>query len=375
MRMLYCSNCFTDIQIKAIIDGTNADARKNVNHKIGNCNFCGATDVYVCDTSNGGPIEEYFNGLLDIYTPSYMLPHNFPKNKIGFIKDILHDRWHIFNLDISENKIYDFIKSICAKKYSSNPMLFNSEVGVRQFCDTNYLEDNSILKNHNWDEFVENIKTVNRFHSSYINIEKLDDFLKYDVNPSYKEGRVFYRARICPNAGGYASDDMGAPPSCKAKDGRVNSKGIPVLYLSDSIETTLNEVRAEKYDYVTIARFRLKKDIKVIDLANIVNRISPFTDIDYTQYAINIEHLEKIAEEISKPVRSNNEFDYIPTQYISDYIKSRKYDGIEYTSVMGEGGENIAVFNPKELECIRTEVYKIDSIKYYTTPQILLAEE
>lgn len=69
MRMLYCSNCFTDIQIKAIIDGTNADARKNVNHKIGNCNFCGATDVYVCDTSNGGPIEEYFNGLLDIYTP------------------------------------------------------------------------------------------------------------------------------------------------------------------------------------------------------------------------------------------------------------------------------------------------------------------
>lgn len=39
---------------------------------------------------------------------------------------------------------------------------------------------------------------------------------------------------------------------------------------------------------------------------------------------------------------------------------------------MVEGGENIAVFNPKELECIGTEVYKIDSIKYYTT---LLAEE
>lgn len=69
-------------------------------------------------------------------------------------------------------------------------------------------------------------------------------------------------------------------------------------------------------------------------------------NINYTQYAINIEHLKRIAEEISKPIRNHNTLDYIPTQYISDYIKSKGYDGIEYVSVMSDTGKNLAIFNP-----------------------------
>ena len=68
-------------------------------------------------------------------------------------------------------------------------------------------------------------------------------------------------------------------------------------------------------------------------------------NINYTQYAINIEHLKRIAEEISKPIRNHNTLDYIPTQYISDYIKSKGYDGIEYVSVMSDAGKNLAIFN------------------------------
>ncbi|WP_421778123.1 RES family NAD+ phosphorylase [Gardnerella sp. KA00747] len=42
--------------------------------------------------------------------------------------------------------------------------------------------------------------------------------------------------------------------------------------------------------------------------------------------------------------------DYIPTQYISDYIKSKGYDGIEYVSVMSDAGKNLAIFNPEILK-------------------------
>lgn len=360
--MLCCSNCFTDTEIKPMIDGKKDDDNCNIkNRETGDCDFCGKKGVYVYDTTKGGPIEDNFNGLLDIYTPASLLPSNFPKDKIGLIKNILHDKWPIFNL--TADKIYDLVTAICAKKYKSHPELFDEPVGVLQFKDDTYLDENSILKNLHWDDFVKDIKTKNRFHSSCISIDKLATFLEYAVS-EYAAGEVFYRSRICSDEQGYSPYDMGEPPNHKAKGGRVNPIGIGVLYLSDSMKTTLYEIRAGKYDYVTVGRFKLKSNIKVIDLEKI-DKISPFINtIDYTQYAINIEHLKKIAEEISKPVRNNNELDYIPTQYISDYIKSQGYDGIEYASVMRGKGKNLAVFDSGKLECCGTRVYDIKNISY-----------
>lgn len=121
------------------------------------------------------------------------------------------------------------------------------------------------------------------------------------------------------------------------------------------------------YDYVTVGKFKLLKDIEVISLAEI-DKISPFIGInygfDYTQYATNIEHLKMIGQEIAKPLRNDNALDYLPTQYISDYIKSKGYDGIEYISTMCEKGINLAVFDKNLLKCINTTVYDVRSISY-----------
>lgn len=164
---------------------------------------------------------------------------------------------------------------------------------------------------------------------------------------------------------------MGAPPNDKAKGGRVNPEGISILYLADEAETTLYEIRAGVYDYVTVGRFKLLKDIEVINLANI-DQISPFIGIDYgfdlTQYAMNIEHLKMIAQEISKPLRNDNALDYLPTQYISDYIRSKGYDGIEYGSTMRKQGFNLAVFDPTLFKCTSTKVYDVKSISYDYKP-------
>lgn len=71
-----------------------------------------------------------------------------------------------------------------------------------------------------------------------------------------------------------------------------------------------------------------------------------------------------IAQEIAKPLRNDNTLDYLPTQYISDYIRSKGYDGIEYGSTMRKQGFNLAVFDSNLFRCTSTKVYDIQSISY-----------
>ena len=68
--------------------------------------------------------------------------------------------------------------------------------------------------------------------------------------------------------------------------------------------------------------------------------------------------------------RSASTLDYVPTQYITDFVKSithngkAEYAGIEYKSVMHNEGYNLAVFDPDLFECIDPKVYRIDTIDY-----------
>ena len=353
--MYCCSNCFADAEIKAIIDGNKA---------IGNCDFCGSHNAHVYEIGTDQTIAELFDGLVDIYTPISDLPAGFPREQTDLIKNILCNNWRIFNL--KPEAAYRLITAICAERYNEQPELFDGPVGIKQAQDRSYLEEHSILKNNCWADFVEGIKRKNRFHSDYINLDKLFVFLRCAVRTHHK-GEEMYRSRICHDENGFKRTEMGPPPNNNAKGGRVNPTGISILYLSDSKETTLYEIRAGVYDFVTVGRFKLQKDIDVINLAD-VDRISPFIgvqrDFDFIQYALNIEHLKMIAGEIAKPLRNDNSFDYLPTQYISDFIRSKGYDKIEYISTMNRNGTNLAVFDPTLFRCTNTSVYDIKSISY-----------
>jgi len=56
--------------------------------------------------------------------------------------------------------------------------------------------------------------------------------------------------------------------------------------------------------------------------------------------------------------------DYLPTQYLCEFIKSLGFDGVEYRSAMAEGGYNLAVFNDKNLECVTAKHYQVKGLKY-----------
>ncbi|MFC0523286.1 RES family NAD+ phosphorylase [Pontibacillus salicampi] len=313
------------------------------------------------DTEQNDQLVDNFNGLLEIYTPEFQLPDDYPMEKKYFLKDDLHDRWNVFNIE--KEKIHSLIKSICIDKYNETPELFDAAVGILELNDSDYLKDNSLLKTNDWKSFVDEIKFHNRFHTNFINIEVLDIFCDY-VKVPYKEGETLYRARISEEEEGIPIDEMGPPPMGKASDGRVNPLGISYLYLSNDRDTTIHEIRAGTHDYITIGTFKLNEDIEVIDFINL-DKISPFSDIGLEQHAINKKHLRKISNEIAKPLRrGDGTLDYLPTQYISDYLKSKGYDGIKYKSTMNPEGFNLAVFNPKLFDCTDVKVFDIKGMTY-----------
>lgn len=350
--MFCCENCFKDVEIKAIVKS----------FQKGKCSFCENDDKSgVCDVKANENLRVAFEALLDVYSPVSVDEENYPYGKFDLLKNILHSQWHIFDLDA--DKIYDFMITLFSEKYEEQPDLFDSPIGISVAMDSESLNNYSLLKSSKWEGFVKEIKEVNRFHTDVMNKEILFKLLLATCK-AYKKGSIFYRARRCNNPRGHDKDDMGAPPARKASAGRVNPEGISCLYLADSIDTTFKEIRAALHDYVTVATFELLEDIEVVNLATL-DKISPFQEIDKNMLAVNIPHLQEIGREIAKPLRRHDShLDYLPTQYISDYIKNTGYKGIEYGSTMHENGVNLAFFDEKLFRCIDTKTYDVEKLDY-----------
>ena len=76
--------------------------------------------------------------------------------------------------------------------------------------------------------------------------------------------------------------------------------------------------------------------------------------------------MKKISREIAKPLRrQDSELDYLPSQYIADYIKSLGYDGICYRSTLNKSGVNYAIFHNKKFECIEVSLVHVNSVEYH----------
>jgi hypothetical protein len=341
-----CIECFQDSEICNIIDSLN---------KIGDCTFCGAKKIKVCPINKNSVISDYLKEIIELYCPDF---NGRPLEKALF------EDWSIFKISPK------MIKSLIRKTY--NDTTYHSiNVSIPQFRDEDYLKEFGVVKDKNWQEFANSIKYDNRFHNEIFNPDAFISFLSYSVK-TYLEGAQMFRARICHNKSGFSINEMGAPPFEKLRAGRINPEGITVLYLSSEMETALKEVRASVFDFVTIGNFKLKKNIKVVDLSKLAT-ISPFLfqgknegDSDILiQYAVNRKVLKDISTEVAKPLRSSDSpLEYLPTQFISEFIKSQSYDGVKYASTMAENSYNLAVFDKECFICENTYVYEISKLSY-----------
>lgn len=359
--MKFCSHCIVDGELKPIIE--------SLGHLEYSCPICGKRRAFIYDTDIHSELTEYFEQLLEIYTPESMLPSDFPDDEKRLLVTELTDRWHIFNEKLTSTDVYRIIRALCAEKYSGMSSLFDARVGIAELNDKEYLQDHSLLRSNSWDDFVRVVKNHNRFHSNQIELKVLNRYCSF-IRKVYKKGSFFFRGRIS-SEDGFPVDQMGAPPSDKVTAGRANSAGISCLYLASDLDTTIHEVRAGIFDYVSIGKFELTQDIVVVDLKAIDN-ISPFIEgFDKLEHAINKKHLKRINMEIGRALRrSDSVLDYIPTQYITDFIKSivheeePEYAGVEYNSTISLTGQNLAIFYPELFKCTDVEVYHIKELEF-----------
>jgi hypothetical protein len=162
----------------------------------------------------------------------------------------------------------------------------------------------------------------------------------------------------------YPSERM-KPIEDSALEGRANSKGIPCLYVATDKETAMSEVRPSLDSIISLGYLKLKKDIKVLDFSvehgnmnfNIIFKEKP------SQAEIDKAVWLEIDNAFSKPTKvSDLKSDYAPTQIISEYIKSKGYDGIAYKSSFADG-YNIALFDLEIADVAKCSIYEPLKIK------------
>lgn len=66
----------------------------------------------------------------------------------------------------------------------------------------------------------------------------------------------------------YYKSEIEAPPPMYAKGGRFNRQGISYLYLADTIETCLAEVHLQIGQNCSVAEFKCKNQIELIDFTS-----------------------------------------------------------------------------------------------------------
>lgn len=352
-------DCFLDEQLKTMIKTENRQ---------GDCEISGKKGCIVYDTEQDHYLEEYLEEIIGLFTVAAHLGVSDQDTRATYMREYLM-KWQLFSAN--EDQIQKIITSICHERYLDEPQLFDDKVVIREMLSADEMNQKCILKNFSWENFCYNIKHVNRFHSDYVNLEQLANLLKnMEIDIKVKDYQLrLFRSRICDEEHyipGYDKRHMGAPPVDFTSSGRTNSEGIQCLYLADQAETTFHEVRARDNDHVCIGEFLQKRDLRIVDFS-FFDRISPFLnqDFDITWLAINMEIIRKIGHEIAKPMRRfDKTLDYVPTQYICDYVKHLGYDGIKYKSTLMKDGVNYAIFDEKKFECVGVKVVEIGDVVY-----------
>ncbi|WP_100404257.1 RES family NAD+ phosphorylase [Bacillus solitudinis] len=340
---------------------------------IGNCYFCTSHNVQLIEVCD---LEEYFFEILNAMYVS--------KGEEDWSSGE-HTVEQIIDRQIIENhpNRKELVEVIFQGLNSKHPHLF--ETKDKQFRKKAFIWDTRTRRNlsneiKEWGKFKEVLTKENSFFPQNVMdkselfemLEQLIPTLKIKL----KENHRLYRVRIGEDI---LKENMSMPPNEIAREGRLNPRYISVLYTTEELETALAEIRPTYNDKLTVAEINTTEDIEVIDFTlgfNLYSFIAKNTKENFinngrlTYYNI-INLIEVINGTISKLAnQSDNYRDYLPTQYISMYIKSLGYDGLAFKSSV-HSGKNIVLFTDKKVEITDTFNARIKNIKYeYETDRI-----
>lgn len=328
-----CPNCFGDRGLKKGIIPSRSDT-------IGRCDFCGADDVFVVEP---GQLGDVFGLLASIYQPA--------SNGRTLVEWLISD-WELFpqlrtNVARTETLITQIFDDGDIARERFNPSATYKSEGLAR-----------------WETLRDELRYENRyFPTQVLDGERLRGLLDHLLADDLPE--CWFRARIMDSNQPYEISDMGAPPPQSALHGRANPTGIPYLYLGSSIGTAIAEVRPHTGEMVCIGDFSIPPILPVADLRNPRSLVSPFVLEDASevgQLRADIPLLERLGDELTRPVLPRSAaIDYVPSQYLCEFIKQSGFDGVIYRSSVNDG-MNLALFNPKTATGGNVQSHRVTSV-------------
>ena len=219
-----------------------------------------------------------------------------------------------------------------------------------------------------WEAFCKELISVNRFFPA---VEFDHGFLRDVIQSNLRHlgrGLELFRGRLCDGATPWPVDQMGTAPERKVPAGRGNPVGIPHLYLASDLQTCLKESRALQHGFVSVATFQIQQQVSYLDLAALEPR-NPFVvadDSDLVEVLVSSQFLSQLGRELSKPTRpGENQLEYVPTQYLCEFVKATGVGGIRYRSALHPDGWNIVLFGSSHAELAPpVRVYEVTSATF-----------
>lgn len=329
-----CQTCFSDKELSAFI---------STQGETGKCDNCNNEEMKVIHLKE---LQDFFEELLV----------NFKfDNKGEVLINLVQEKWNLFKDIRSGTKILNEVLDHTSSKINKAIIKVNFSNEIQE--NINY-----------WRELKEILKTKTRFAT---NIDKLmelgwDGF--FESKLTIKKSDVFYRARLHKESGkpAYNKSEMSSPPTNLVFAGRANPIGIPSLYLSDNKDTILYEVKATYLDEVSIGEFSLSnhsnQDVIISDFTESPTLFHPEKVNKYIKSTLLKELINK---DLSKPLRRyDSPIDYIPTQFICEFIKNfTNVAGIKFKSSLHSSGNNLVIFDPKLFTCHKVEKHNVSKVK------------
>lgn len=335
-----CPECFGD-------RGLSKDIIPLITTAQGICGFCGSADVNLVEPQL---LADWFLLLISIYDPD---PNGKP------LVEWMKEDWELFShprMDVAHAK--ELLGEI----------LDDGDIVRRSFSPSERYKSEVLVR---WETLRDELMYKNRyFLDEPLDTDRLRELLGH--LPADGIPQLWYRARIRTGDTTYPIESMGAPPKRLASHGRANPPGIPYLYVGSKPRTAAAEVRPHTGEIACVAEFTIEPPLKAVDLRNPRKLVSPFLLGDagaIGQLRADIPFLERLGEELTRPVLPQGAaIDYVPSQYLCEFIKKSGYDGVVYRSSVSDG-MNLALFDPAKAIGGNVSLYKISRVSVDVEPE------
>lgn len=329
-----CPECFGD-------NGLRDSIIPSLNPQKGTCSFCGTENVNIIEPSL---LNVYFELLINAYEIDSQ-----GKNLV----ELLREDWALFSHEVMDNAH--------ARELLSE-VLDDGDIVRKSFIPSETYKSTALAQ---WDDFRNELLYKNRyFLDGQIDTLRLQELLNHLKTSIIS--KKWFRARINQDDIPYEKEYMGAPPKRLTSHGRANPPGIPYLYLGSIPETAVSEIRPHTGETATVAEFILEDGLAIVDLRKPKQHVSPFLLSDASDIGkmrADIPFLERLGQELTQPVLPRTAaLDYIPSQYLCEFIKKIGFHGVIYNSSVSEG-INMALFYPSLATVVSTVQVKIQRVK------------